>query len=103
MEQLTKERLTKDQAIAFVHTELWRGMSYRDKAEFQLIEDRLCMPFDVFHEAITKALGQPVFTHEFGLNWEGLKEELFKGAPPPTLSDIVEMIPEEKRIVLAGP
>jgi hypothetical protein len=60
------------------------------------------MPFSIFHEAITKALGRPVFTHEFGLNREGLIKELFRGAPAPTLEEIINLIPEEKRIIING-
>jgi hypothetical protein len=41
-----------------------------------------------------------VFTHEFGLNYQGLKDELFNGKEPPILEEIINLIPEEKRIVI---
>jgi hypothetical protein len=92
--------LTREQAIALYESGFWKDMTYIERAKFQIMEERLCMPFDVFHEAISKALGRPVWTHEFGLNREGLIKELFDGAPPPSLEDIINLIPEEKRIVI---
>ena len=58
------------------------------------------MPFDVFHLALEKTIGRPVFTHEFALNLDGLKEELFGEKNPPTLEEILNMIPEDKRIII---
>lgn len=54
----------------------------------------------MFHEAVEKALGRPVWTHEFGLNWDGLKKELMGEAPAPTMQEIIDLIPEEKRIIV---
>lgn len=64
------EQLTKEQAIAFCENKCYEGMTSRQIAEFQMEQDRLCMPFGVFHKAITEALGRPVFTHELGLNYD---------------------------------
>lgn len=57
--------MTKDEAIALAKTGWWRTKSPREIAEFQLREPRLCMDFSEYHEAVEKALGRPVFTHEF--------------------------------------
>jgi hypothetical protein len=92
--------LTRDEAVALYNSGFWKQMSHEEIAKFQLIEDRLCMPFEVFHKAIEKALGRPVWTHEFGLNREGLIKELFQGVPTPTPEEIINLIPEEKRIVI---
>lgn len=75
--------MTKEQAIALAESGFWKTMTHREIATFQLFEPLLCMPFEVFHEAIEKTLGRPVWTHEFGLNWDGLKSELIgeKQAP----------------------
>jgi hypothetical protein len=61
------------------------------------------VPFEVFHEAIEKALGRPVWTHEFGLNMEGLKKEFLGETPPPTMEEIMNLIPEEKRVIIEVP
>lgn len=95
MENQVKQ-LTKEEAIAFYDNKLWEDMDYKQRAIFQVTQDRLCMPFDVFHESIEKALGRSVFTHEFGLNREGLMKELLGEKEPPTFDEIVNMIPKEK-------
>ena len=86
------KQLTKEQAIAFCDNKCYEGMSKRQIAEFQIEQDRLCVPFDVFHKAIEKTLGRPVFTHEFALNRDGLKKELFE--------EILNLVPQEKLIVI---
>ncbi len=58
------------------------------------------MPFDVFHEAIEKVLHRPVYTHEFGLNYVGIVLEYLGEKQPPTFEEIINMIPEEKRIIV---
>jgi hypothetical protein len=93
--------MTKDEAVALYDSGFWKQMTYEEIAKFQIMEDRLCMPFEVFHEAIVKALGRPVFTHEFGLNREGLIKELFRGAPAPTMEEIINLIPEDKRMIIS--
>ncbi len=42
---------------------------------YQLMEGTLVVNFRDFHEGLGKLLDRPVWTHEMGLNWEGLKEE----------------------------
>ena len=92
--------MTKEQAIALRESNFWQGMSDREIAEFQMIESESCMPFHVFHEALEKTLGRPVSTHELRLNADGIGDELFKGKQPPTLEEVINMIPIEKRIVV---
>ena len=96
--------MTEAEAIALFDGGFWKHMTYEQRAKFQLWEDRLCMPFDVFHEAVGKTLGRPVWTHEFGLNVAGLKAELLGDESAPSMEDIINLIPEEKRVVLVmGP
>lgn len=59
--------MTKEQAIKLFDSNFWENMPYEHRALFQMFEDRLCMPFDIFHEAVQKTVGHPVFTHEFGM------------------------------------
>ena len=92
--------LNKEQAIAFYENGLWKDMTHRQRAEFQLLTERLCMPFGVFHEAIEVALDRPVYTHEFGLHWDRLQAELHSEADPPSLEDILGMIPEDKLVIV---
>jgi hypothetical protein len=94
------KQLTKEQAIVFSETKAWEVMDDSQKVGFQLFQERLCIPFDVFHEAITNVLGRPVYTHEFGLDYDGLVSEFLGDRCAPTIGDIMNLIPEEKRIII---
>jgi len=94
------KQLTKEEAIVFYDSQVWKEWTPRQIAEFQMEQDLLCVPFGVFHEAIEKTLGRPVFTHEFGLNREGLMKELLGEKEAPTFEEIVNLIPEDKRVVI---
>lgn len=91
--------VTKDEAIALGESNWWADKSYREIATFQLFEDRLCMPWEKFHEAVEKSLGRPVFTHEFAWRDE-LQKEFLGGKPAPTMEEIMNLIPEHKRLVV---
>lgn len=93
--------MEKEEAVKLYNSKFWETMSYRERATFQLFENLLCMPFEIFHEAIEKSLKRPVYTHELGLNVEGLRKELMGEQPVPTLQDILELIPKNKRIVVS--
>jgi len=56
----------------------WRSDNTVEIAKYQIFERILMVKFSVFHEGIEKLLGRPVYTHEFGLNYNGLKEEAKK-------------------------
>ncbi len=93
-------QVTQEQAIALYEGKFYEGKSYREIAEFQMTQDRLCMPFEIFHEAISKALNRSVFTHEFGLNRDGLTKELAGEKEAPTFEQIINMIPADKRMLI---
>lgn len=92
--------MTEEQAIAFAKNKLYECMTDRQIAELQLEQDRLCMPFDVFHKALESALGRPVYTHEIGLDRGELIKELRGEKPAPTLEEILGLIPKEKLVVV---
>lgn len=92
-------QLTKEQAIAFAESKVYESWTPRQIVDFQLFQDRLCIPLDVFHRAMEKVLNRPVYTHEF-INMERLVEEYKGEKPAPTLEEIMELIPEEKRMII---
>ncbi len=96
------EQLSKEKAIEFAKSKLWEDMTHEEIAKFQICQDKLCVPFDVFHESIEEALQRPVYIHEFGLNREGLKAELFDGEPPPSLEELLKLLPQEKLIIVSN-
>jgi hypothetical protein len=98
---MNRQSIGKEKAIALCETKWWIGKSHRDIAEFQMLTNELCCPFPVFHEAIEKALDRRVWKHELGLNnWYRICEELFNGAHAPSFEGIINLIPEEKLIII---
>ncbi|KKM99303.1 hypothetical protein LCGC14_1149390, partial [marine sediment metagenome] len=54
--------MTEDEAIRMAESHWWKGKTAKEISEFQLVEDKLCMPWARFHEAVEKWLGRPVWT-----------------------------------------
>ena len=96
------EQLTTQQAIAFAESGAWQKWDAKTRAMFQMEQDCLCMPFNEFHKAVEEALGRPVWTHEFGLNRDGLLAELQGKATAPSFADIVAMLPAEKTLLVSA-
>lgn len=95
------KQMTKKEATNFFDNKGWMLLNERKRAELQINQDLLCMPFDIFHSAIEKTIGRSIFTHEFGSKGHvGLKKELFEGKAPPTFQEIMELIPEDKRVLV---
>ena len=90
----------KEAAIQLAKSNWWEGKTHREIVEFQLFTAELACRFDVFHEAVEKSLGRPVWTHEFAMNYDGICAEFLGEAEPPTMEQIIEMIPVEKRILV---
>ena len=90
------DQLTEDQASEFYHKGRWEAMSLEERARFQFSQDRLCMPFGIFHEAAEKALGRPVWTHEF-IDLKRLLEELDGRHPRATMSEIMNSLTDRMR------
>lgn len=91
--------ISREMAIALAETKWWEGMSDREVATFQLFESKLCMPFSLFHKAVEGALDRPVFTHEFA-GMKDLQLELLGNKPQPSFEEIMNLIPEEKRVII---
>ena len=92
--------MTREQAVALFDTLWWIDRDPANIVAFQLFEERLCMPFDKFHEAVETALGRPVWTHEFGSGVKGLREEFLKERPARTFEEIMALIPKDKQILV---
>lgn len=58
--------IPRDPAVRIAASRFWERLSAREIALFQLSNDTLCMPFDVYHRAVEEALGQPVMNIELG-------------------------------------
>jgi hypothetical protein len=98
-----QKSIGKDRAIALAKTEWWKGLPARQIAKVGLLTQELCLPFDVLHGAVEEALGRPVWTQEFGTNFDGIVQELLGEKDAPTLQEIMDLIPAEKRIIVEVP
>lgn len=94
------KQLTSKEAIAFSKSNVWEDWDDEQIVRFQLFQEMLCVEFNRFHEAITKVLNRPVYTHEFAFVDE-LKKEYLGEKEPPTFEEILNLIPAEKRIVIS--
>src|SRR5512139_2728550 len=81
--------MTREEAIAKAKGRWWEKRTAKEIVAFQLYEELLCMPFDVFHAAMEEALGRSVYTHEFGTNVSGLQAEFEGKRGPATLPEII--------------
>jgi len=54
----------------------WESKDLIEIAKYQIFEPTLLVEFSKFHEGIEKLIGRPVYTHELGLNVEGLRQEV---------------------------
>lgn len=99
---MIQHSIGRDAAIATSKTRWWETKTAREIAEFQLHTAELCCPFSVYQRAMSEALGRDVYTHEFGSEGTArMQIELRGDAPPPTLQDIINLIPAEKRVLVA--
>ena len=85
--------MTRDEALALAATGWWEHATQQQIAEFQLTEARLCVPFDVFREAIEKCLGRGVQTLELAMDRDGLISELLGDRKPPEVEALLRQIP----------
>lgn len=97
-----QKSIGRDAAIALCESGWWKGKAAREIAEFQMHHVELCLPFSDFHKAMEDTLGRPVWTHEFGLDFDGLLAELMGERPAPSFDQIVGLIPADKRLVVVA-
>lgn len=89
---------TREQAVEMFDSGWWESAGLAKAAWLQLNQSKLCMPFSKFHEACEFLLGRPILKHEFAKS-EKLIDEALTGRSP-TLSEIIDLIPPEKRVVI---
>lgn len=95
------KELSREDAIFLGESRFWEPLTARERATFQLFQELLCMPFDVFHGAVEECLGRPVYTHEFSSsNMENVRREFLGERPAPTLEQVIALIPADKRVVI---
>lgn len=99
MSKLSEKQLTKDQAIAFAESGVWKEWTPDQVVSFQLFQELLCIDFGHYHGCVEKVLNRPVFTHEFA-DQLSLQKEYLGEKEAPSLGDIINLIPADKRIII---
>lgn len=94
-------RLTRDQAVALYDTGFWRYLNLEERACFQLSEERLCMPFPVFHHAVEVCLQRKVAAGEY-LRPKRLLREVARTATPPPKEKLLDLLPPNQRSVIVA-
>ena len=92
-------QFNKEEAISIYESKIWEQWSPEDIVAIQLFQNRLLVPFDKFHEAIEKVLDRPVWTHEFA-DQNRMIEEYLGIRNKPTFEEILNLIPEDKLILI---
>ena len=59
------KELTREQALKIYNSGAWKTWTNEQIVQLQLYQDRLCVGWDKFREAIEDVLGRGVYTHEF--------------------------------------
>jgi hypothetical protein len=93
------DEINADIAKTLAATGWWLSRTDEEIVRFQLFTDLLCMPWGRFQEAVGKVLKRPVWTHEFARP-ELLRKEFLGDRAAPTMQEILDMIPEAKRLVV---
>ncbi len=95
------KQITKIQALNIFHNEKWKRWTDYQKVKFQLYQDRLCMPYTEFRKALTVVFGRSIWSHELSSsNINSMIKEFEKKRKAPTFTEILELIPKDKAIVI---
>ena len=81
--------MTKDEAIRLANSGWWKDKTPQEIAEFQLVEEKLCMPFSDFHKAVEAWLERPVWTHELA-NTDELMAEGHGENKKRSMNDVIQ-------------
>ena len=68
--------MTQEQAIRAYDIGAWKILTLRQRAELQINEQFLFMPFEEFHDALVTVLGREFFDLSLVMERESMLEEL---------------------------
>ena len=96
------QSIGREKAIELHESKWWELCeSPREIVAFQLFIEELTVPIGIYKQALNQAFGRPVYVHE--IISDDLKAEFLGDKEPPTIEEIINMIPEEKRIIIQPP
>lgn len=88
-----QQSIGRHRAAVLYESRWWIGRDPSEIAKFQLLTRELCLPFAIFHQALETTLRRDILLHEFGFNVDGLIHELLGEADPPSMDEILGLIP----------
>ena len=65
----------KKAMLSYGNNYWWESKDSRELAMYQVFEKILLTDFSTFHEGLEKLLDRPVWSHELGLNMDGIRNE----------------------------
>ena len=76
-DKMSKETQDKCKKVmdSYGENKWWESDDPLEIAMYQIFEGTLLVDFPTFHEGLEKLLDRPVWTHEMGINYDGLCEE----------------------------
>ena len=89
------KQFSEEYAKELYESKVWETWNAEQIVRVQLFQNRLCVPFEIFHKATEEVLGRPVWTHEFAFV-ERLKREYLGVCKPPTFEEIIDLLPVGK-------
>lgn len=96
-----KEAFCSDCTEQFVNRPAPEALTPDEReAEMRSFDGPVEVPFDLMHRRMESLVGRPVWTHEMGLNWEGLCREARWESRPATIEEIIDIVPQVKRVVV---
>lgn len=68
--------MSREESIAFYQSCAWLELSDLERAYVQFENGLCCMPFSVFHRALSATVGATLFSHQIAQQWEYLRQEV---------------------------
>ncbi len=93
------KQMTKEQAVKLYNSDKWESWTDEQIVRLQLFQDKLCIEWIRFHQAVEKVLGRSVYTHEFGSEGK-LREEYLGQKKAPTIVEIINQLPNKPIVVI---
>lgn len=87
--QLLQKHLSIDESVELYNSGWWKQITMQRAAFLQLHQEKICMPWEVFHDYLEILLERPIFTHKFA-DFDKLKKESYtRGSKYPGLADLI--------------
>lgn len=88
------QKISREQAIMLAKSNAYDRMTDEQIARAQFEQERLFGPISRFHQAAEKITGGSIFTHEFGTNWNGLKQKVQSLTDPVPYQFLRSLVPD---------